>query len=254
MKELLSFLNFDAKTQDGITNITVWLAILVYFLFINFFIVPVNVPNEPSNYSLYLFVLFVPAAIKLIFFSGDPISYKKNKEALFFQAQFPDAYIVERFKIEKSLAQNLWFTALDKRQAEGAVKRTYQYGYTCRLVYYTRRLMGAFAVLSGLYLLGDTAWIYLRSYHCWIGYPAIWTSFATIYNLKGKILYLLHVGGISLYLFVANRTGKEPTGVWGRWKHINDRNKAWVDQFVTLEAFQSFVAPDNRPPAPGNKA
>jgi len=242
MKELLSFLNFDAKTQDGITNITVWLAIIVYFLFINFFVAPINVPNEPSNYTLYLFVLFVPAAIKLIFFSGDPISHKVNAEAVFFQSQFPDAYVAEKFKIDKPLAQHLWFKALDKREKDGEIKRTYQYGYTCRLVYYIRRLMTAFAVVSILCLFGETAYKYYISYWHWVGWAVIWSSFANLYNLKGKLFYLLHVAGISAYLSLANKTGAKPTGVWARWKHINDRNKAWIDQFETLQDFKSFTS------------
>lgn len=242
MKELLSLLNFDPKTQDGITNITVWLAILVYFLFINFFVVPISVPNEPANYTLYLFVLFVPAATKLIFFSGDPISHKQNPEATFFQAQFPDSYVAAKFKIEKPLAQHLWFKALDKRALDGEIKRTFQYGYTCRLVYYTRRLMGTFAILAVLFLLIDTGYIYWHVHHCWAGFRAIWGSLSEIYNLKGRLFYLLHVGGIPIYLSVANKPKEQkPTGVWARWKHINDRNRAWIDDFPTLEAFRSFV-------------
>lgn len=241
MKELLSFVNFDAKSQDGITNITVWLAILVYFLFVNFFVVPVNVPNQPSDYMLYLFVLFVPAATKLVFFSGDPISHKGDAEAAFFQAQFPDLYIAEKFKIDKPLAQHLWFQALDRRQTAGEIKRTYQYGYTCRLVYYIRRLTFAFATASVVCLLTETAYFYWHTYHHWVGWAPIATSFGRLYDLKGKLFYLLHVAGISVYLRVANRTGSKPTGVWARWKHINDRNKAWLNQFSTLEEFKSFA-------------
>ena len=219
---------------------------MVYFLFINFFIVPITVPNEPANYSLYLFVLFVPAATKLIFFSGDPISHKQNTEASFFQAQFPDRYVATRFKIEKPLAQHLWFRALDRRAAEGEIKRTFQYGYTSRLVYYIRRLMLTFAALALLFLLLNTAYIYWHSYHRWAGFEAVWRS-AIDYNLKGKLFYLAHVAGIPIYLSIANRpTGSKATGVWARWKHINDRNKAWVDQFGSLDEFKSFVNSEPR--------
>jgi hypothetical protein len=145
MKELLSLLNFDARTKEGITNITVWLAMLVYFLFLNFFVVPVDVSGEKPNYIFYLFVLFVPTAVRLIFFSGDSISFRNNSEANFFQRQFPHKYIETKFGIDKPLAQYLWFKALDKKSKEGAARKTFEYGYTCRLVYYLRRLILGFA-------------------------------------------------------------------------------------------------------------
>lgn len=248
MRELLSFLDFDTKTQDGITNITVWLAILVYFLFVNFFVVPVNVPNQPADYMLYLFVLFVPAATKLIFFSGDPILHKGDGEASFFQSQFPDTYIAAKFNIERPLAQHLWFQALDGRKGDEEIKRTYQYGFTCRLVYYIRRLTLAFTFASVLWLTGETAYLYRHMYHRWVGYAGIGPSFVAINDLKGKLFYLLNVLGIALYLRFANKTGSRPTGVWARWKHINDRNKAWLDQFSTLENFRSFVASGEQSP------
>lgn len=244
MKDILSFLNFDPKTQSGITNITVWLAMLVYFLFINFFIVPVAVPNQPENYTFYLFVLFVPAATKLIFFSGDSISFRKNREAEFFQQQFPDKYIAQKYEIALPQAQHLWFKCLDKRAEDGEIKRTFQYGYTCRLVYYTRRLTFVFFCLSLVLLIGNAALNYFRVYGQWMGWHAVWQSILSIANLKGKLFYLLHIGGISLYLRLANSTAsKKPSGVWARWKHINDRNKAWIDRFATLKALSDYVYP-----------
>lgn len=100
--------------------------------------------------------------------------------------------------------------------------------------------MTTFAVVSVLFLLGNAAYAYRHAYHHWVGCAAIWSSFTAIYNLKGKLFYLLHVIGISVYLSFANKPGK-PTGVWARWKHINDRNKAWIDRFPTLEEFKAFV-------------
>jgi hypothetical protein len=252
MNQLLGFLNFDAKTQDGITNITVWLAMLVYFLFINFFVVPINVPNDPANHMIYLFVLFVPAAVKLVFFSGDPISHSENSEALFFQAQFPDKYIETKFKIGKPLAQHLWFRALDKRASEGEIKRTFQYGFTCRLVYYIRRLMTTFAIVSVIFLIWQVGHAYWRTNHGWAGFRPIWNSFVGISNLEGKAFYIMHVVTILVYLRWANKpTSTQPTGVWARWKEINERHKAWLDQFATLEEFKSYVDP---PGSPGTKA
>lgn len=242
MKELLSLLNFDARTKEGITNITVWMAMLVYFLFINFFIVPVNVSGEKPGYIFYLFVLFVPAAVRLIFFSGDSISHASNSEAEFFQAQFPDRYIEDKFKVNKALAQHLWFRALDKRLDEGEVQRTYEYGYTCRLVYYLRRLMRGFALVSCAVLIFSAARIYLSQGHGWRGFGALVSSFSAIPGFRGKSFYVLHLLLIFAYLTWANRPSESnPTGVWRQWRSINNRSRAWVDQFKTFDEFQAFA-------------
>jgi hypothetical protein len=217
MKELLSLLNFDARTREGITNITVWLAMLVYFLFINFFIVAVDVSGGKPNYIFYLFVLFVPAAVRLIFFSGDSISHAQNAEARFFQAQYPDKYVASKFKIDKAAARYLWFRSLDKKLTEGVVKRTYEYGYTCRLVYYLRRLMAGFGIVSAGALVAATTWIYWRQGHCWHGFRDIFNSFVAIPNFRGKGFYLLHLVLIFAYLTWANRPNEaSPTGVWAK--------------------------------------
>jgi hypothetical protein len=77
----------------------------------------------------------------------------------------------------------------------------------------------------------------------WTGFQAIWESFSQIYNLKGRLFYLLHVAAIPIYLSATNKPDNvKPTGVWARWKHINDRNKAWIDEFPTLAPFKSFVS------------
>lgn len=246
MKELLSLLNFDARTKEGITNITVWMAMLVYFLFINFFVIPVHVSGEKPNYIFYLFVLFVPAAARLIFFSGDSISYSQSSEAKFFQAQFPDKAVADKFGIDRTLARHLWFRALDKRLKEGEVERTYSYGYTCRLVYYLRRLMGCFSLVSLAIIFFSATRIYLAEGRCWHGWPDLLNSVLAIPNFRGRAFYLLHLFLIFAYLTWANRPRLDkPTGVWRQWKDINDRQKAWLSQFSTLEQFRAFI--ESRP-------
>jgi hypothetical protein len=47
---------------------------------------------------------------------------------------------------------------------------------------------------------------------------------------------------IFAYLTWANRPSQSnPTGVWRQWKSINDRSRAWVDQFKTFDEFQAFA-------------
>jgi hypothetical protein len=261
MKGLLSLFNFDPKTRDGITSITIWLTMLMYFLYISLFIVPISLPREPVNYTFYLFVLFVPAAVKLLFFSGDSISYRNNREARFFQNQFPDRYIAKKYGVSLPAAQHVWFKALDRRESEGEVQRTYQYGYTCRLIYHTRRIAFTFAVVSLLTLAAYTAVSYFRVIAASSPVPRsarLWESLLSVENLRGKLFYLAHVGGIAVYISIANKArDTAPTGVWARWKHINDRNKAWVDQFPSFESLRSFAdgtAPISRSSVAGSKS
>jgi hypothetical protein len=245
-------INFDTKSQEGITNITIWLTILIYALYIHFFIVTVNLPQEKQNYAFYLFVLFVPAAMKLLLFSGDPLANTNGKEARFFQSQFPDAIVAKHLNIDPDSARYLWFKACDRRQAEedGAMLRTYQYGYTCRLVYYARRITAAFSILSITTLLffSATSALGLRNAGNSTWYQLWWHAFLEISNLSGKLFYMLHVLGLLAFLSFANRAdANNPTGVWARWKEVNDRNKAWVKQFQSAEELKAFGADFKRP-------
>lgn len=241
LERMKRFLDFDPKTQDGLVNITTWFIILIYFLYLHLFIVPIRISKFEENYALYLFVLFIPAAIGLLLFSGDSIAYAENNEARFFQAQFPDKYVAEKFKIDMPKARLLWFKAVDKLKDEERIKRTFQRGYTCRLVYYTRRAALAFFGVAIATLLLTSLWRYYSApeLHGWREFSV---AFLQETNLLGKLFYVAHVGGLWIYFSTFHRPRmKNPSGVWIRWKEINDRNKAWIDRFSTLKEFEQFV-------------
>jgi hypothetical protein len=247
-EKFTSLLNFDPRKKEGITNITIWLALVAYFLFIHLFVAPFSIDIAKENSFLYLFVLFVPSAVKLLIFSGDSLAQGKNKEAAFFQKQFPDQFIADRFSIQKSMAQHLWFRSLDRRDDEGEVQRTYQYGYTCRLVYYSKRISALFGFAGVAFLLINSAINYVENvvgagdpWWLHIGY-----SFAAVRNWQGKAFYCAHLLLLLGYLQLANRVSK-PSGVWARWEQINNRNKAWLQQFKTVEELKAFAY--SEPPA-----
>src|SRR5260370_34023017 len=243
MKELLAHLNFDPHTKTGIENITVWLAMLFYFLFLNFFVVPIAIPQQPENYALYLFVLFVPSATKLIFFSGDPILYRSNAEAKFFQKQLPDKHIAAKWSVPINKARDLWFKAY-RRKESAEISITYEYGFTCRLIYYIWRLAALSAFIAGLFLFVQTAISYENIYHHWHSYDlkSLVASIKGIPNWKGKLFYFVHVSALAIYLKLANRpNSKSPTGVWAKWRDINDQHRGWIDEFDSFEAFKRFA-------------
>ncbi len=237
--------DFDPRTQDGLISITTWLLLVIYFLYIHLFIVAVDLQSYKPNYALYAFVLFVPAAVGLLVFSGDPIAHASNKEAKFFQSHFPDAYVAAKFKIDANLARLLWFKALDKVQGEGFVKKTYQRGYTCRLVYYSRRASIGFFVLASLTLALRISWRYFTEQEFRsAGWYGIWPAIGAEENWVGKIFYLAHTFALWIYLTCGHKPdASNPSGVWARWKEVNDRNRAWIDgKFNTLDDLKSFTS------------
>jgi hypothetical protein len=86
-----------------------------------------------------------------------------------------------------------------------------------------------------LVIIAQAAVKFHQEHYAGMGFWNIYHSVAHIADIKGKILYLVHMATISVYLLATNRpNGAKPSGVWARWKHINDRNRAWIDQFETL--------------------
>jgi hypothetical protein len=252
VKNLLPIVNFDTKSQEGITNITIWFVLLVYFLFLHLFIVPILVSFEKDNYVLYAFLLFVPAATKLIFFSEDAIAYRTNADALFFQAQLPDKYIAEKYQIALPRARHLWFRAFDRRKDanEGEVLKTIQYGFTCRLVYHTKRISFFFLLLSTILFTASLGVRYLSVHGwTWFGWKPLLGTFTEIPNWPGKLLYIAHL--LLTFCYLANwhnSDGEKPTGVWIRWREVNLRNKAWIDRFATVDELQAFGDSGSLPP------
>jgi hypothetical protein len=99
-------------------------------------------------------------------------------------------------------------------------------GYECRAVYYIQWLsfwcfivsMLALAVLACLSWLGH---LDLSSFY----------SFRNASLIVPRILFPVFLLGLWLYLGMTNKPEHDnPTGVWRKWKEINDILKAWWDE------------------------
>jgi hypothetical protein len=265
-------LDFSTETKSGITNIATWMTLVMYGLFLNFYLVPIAIPSGSNRQLLYLFLAFVPQAVKLILFGGDSIAHANNTRSLFFRSQFPAKFVEEHYSLESSQASYFWFKLFDSPENPDK-GRTTKYGYTCRLVYYLFYIACFFSLLSILFL-GAELFQYLQQSPAvdpgerW--YTHILRLGTTAPDFSLKLLYLVHTALLSAYLGIANMVRVkgtwhnrpewyfwrprreqmlksssitlEPRGVWFRWKEINDRNKAWVsEEYSDLEALKQLA-------------
>lgn len=230
----------NPKTKEGLIAITTILVMLLYLLYLHLFVIEFR--RDDANSLIYLLVLLVPVVSTLLF-ARDSIAFAENADAKFFQAQFPQKYLAKRFALDDDEASYLWFRALDRAMDRPHIQRTYQYGYTCRLVYYTKRAVTLFALVTLATLIG-TMW-----YRCVkeipqyvVGWDRFWEALKGESNLLGKSVYLAHLVLFGLYLTVGNRPNRsKPTGVWARWKEVNDRNRRWLDEFKDRPALMAFL-------------
>jgi hypothetical protein len=233
----------------------------MYLLFLHIFLLPLKLPDQPGTYLPYLFVAFVPQAVQLILFGGDTIAHSRNRRAIFFQSQFPARYVATVYGVDQAKANFLWFNVFDSKGLKHNRYRTYQYGFTCRLVYYLFYIC-MFLLLASLLVMGSEGfWQFFRNNDTFSN-SLRWAMYAnSAPNLK--VIYLAHILALASYLRLANRiglvvqeTGKRvvwykrlmyffrrnafksaveshkisfrPRGVWFRWEEINNRNKEWM--------------------------
>lgn len=230
----------NPTTKSGLIAITTYLTMVIYVLYLHLFVVQIS--KDSANYLLYGLVLLVPVVSTLLF-GSDSIASASNSEATFFQSQFIDAYIAKKFGIDAAKARLVWFRALDRLKDEGFVRRTYQYGYTCRLIYYVKRVAKYFVLLSVLTILAESSYRFFVVPNPGVGtLRHFFDAVRLESNLLGKAVYLTHIIGLWGFLGFGNSAdSKKPTGVWRRWVEINDRNRAWVDSLPSLADLEAIA-------------
>jgi hypothetical protein len=234
----------NPRSKEGLIAVTTWFVMLIYVLYLHLFVVQLG--RESANYLLYALVLIIPL-IGTFLFAGDSLAFGSSAEAKFFQKEFPDKHVAKKFGVEEAEARRLWFRALDRRLDDQLVKRTYQYGYTCRLFYYAKRAVFWFALLTSVTLAGTIMYRLCKVIPLnVVGQDRVWEAVKGEANLLGKVVYLVHLVGLFLFLKFSNRIDpRRPTGVWKRWREVNERNRKWVDQFTDLAALRLFADGDS---------
>jgi hypothetical protein len=241
-----SIITGNPKTKDGLIAITALLVMLFHLLYLHLF--AIGFSRDDTNSLIYLLVLLVPLVSTLLF-ARDSIAFAHNAEAKFFQSQFPQKHLAAKFSIDDEQSAYLWFRMLDRVMDRPHIQRTYQYGYTCRLVYYSKRAALLFALVAAATLVGTVWYRWVKEIPPYVvGWDRFWEAIKAEPNLLGKAVYLAHLVLLWLYLRFANRPDtSNPTGVWARWKEVNARNRRWIDEefsdIAILRAFVSTAAP-----------
>src|SRR6266849_5492528 len=156
------------------------------------------------------------------------------KSVLFFQAQFPSLYIRDRctrcvetvqtcrnFIGRQSRDHNSYwldhiFPIIKKDQKEQAT-RTFERGYTCKLVFGLQVVLLTFLVISAATMAWKPTLDLIMRRPVSVLYAAKHIIFILLCALAGGLLRALNSPDIN-----------SPTGCWHAWREINDAHKLWM--------------------------
>ncbi len=201
--------------------------LLLYVIELDFTDPSVDVPK-----ALLPFLVLVVADILLL--TEDPLQYSRSvtsRHIAFFRAQFPRVYIQRRYGLPAHEARQRWLGALRPWKDEDHPNHRYfvellRTRYECRTVFHLQRVLKWISLLSfaALPILGFlTLWggIDLPRFY------SLESAGLTVARTAFPVFLLL----LYVYLRVDNRPEEDnPTGVWLKWKAINDHLKDWWDQ------------------------
>ncbi len=174
--------------------------------------------------------LFVLAVLAVLF---DPIARagpRPNRYVTFFRSQLPKLHVQQKHNLPPEEARQAWLKVFRQWNSEQHPNHTYyatslKTRYACQAIYYVQWLSLRASLLSALALavLAILSWsgVGLPQFYCF-GNP--WLAAA-------RIAFPILPLSIFLYLRATNRADQyNPTGVWRRWREINNSLKAWWDQ------------------------
>ncbi|UCC60808.1 MAG: hypothetical protein JSV02_03020 [Dehalococcoidia bacterium] len=175
----------------------------------------------------------VLSAVDILLITEDPLQHSRsddNRYILFFQAQFPRIYIQKRYGLPAPEARRRWLSVLRQWKDEDHPNHHYfvtllRARYECRTVFYLQRTLIWLSLLSfvALVVLAILSWggVDLPLYY----------SFENGGLLVIRIIFPFILLGAYIYLRVSHLPDWEsPSGVWLKWKVINDLLKAWWDE------------------------
>lgn len=180
---------------------------------------------------LPLLALFAVAVLSVLV---DPIAYPRSKSgqhASFFQSQLPKLHIQREHSLPAEQARQAWLSVFRQWNSESHPNHPYyatclRRRYACQAIYHMQWV----SLLA--FLLYVVALIVLAVLSTFAG--SALPSFYTFDNhalAAARIAFPVLPLGIYFYLRATNRPDPDnPTGVWLRWKEINDSLKAWWDQ------------------------
>lgn len=174
--------------------------------------------------------LFVLAVLAVLV---DPIARagpSPNCYVSFYRSQLPKLHIQEKHNLPPEDARQAWLKVFRQWNSEQHPNHCYyatslKARYACQAIYYIQWVsLRAFLVSAlALAVLAIVSWSG--------GLLTGFYSFGNPWLAAARIAFPVLPLSIFLYLRATNRADRyNPTGVWRRWREINDSLKAWWDQ------------------------
>ena len=230
----LSKILFSPETETGF-RLRKGLSLgLLGLAFLFLYVIDYSFDNWQTDIPKLLLPIVALAMVDLLFLAEEPLQYPRpisNRHASFFQSQFPRIYIQERYNLPAPEARQRWLNVFRHWKDENHPNHSYyatslRRRYECRSIYYLQWLSIRILLLSilALAVLACLTWcadLDLPRYY----------SLQNAGLTGVRIAFPLILLGLYIYVRVNNRPDQDnPTGVWLRWKEINDKLKAWWDQ------------------------
>jgi len=201
------------------------------FLFL--YVIDTSFDNPRTDVPAALLPFLVVVAVAILLVTPDWIHASRSpndRHIAFYRAQLVAGYIERRYGLSAGDARQRWLGVL--RSWRDARHPNHPYypsllraKYECRMVFYLQRVLAWLAALSllALVVLAAMSWAGLD--------VSPFYSFDSPGLTAARVAFPLVLLGGALYLRAANVADTErPSGVWLRWKEINDELKAWWDR------------------------
>jgi hypothetical protein len=234
------------KARDPKATLTLLLDVVAllasyYFVYIYQNMLGLNIPFV-SYETLIAMPIIAAVVIPLIHYllvRSDPLqrSPRKGKSIRFFQSEFPSNYLLRRcercvespescpnYISEDSKAHvSYWFDDIFhgpiEKEDPGAVRATFERGYTCKLIYYVTWILWLFVALSVIVMV---------IHHLRVGFSVGRFQYElTAQQVLSPILCILL---IALLKVLHQPNPDAPSGCWQAWQEINRMHVHWMRQ------------------------
>ena len=214
----------DLKTRNAL------ILFVLGVVFLLLYVADLDFTNWQRSTTSTLVGAAILAVVQILLASTDPLQYGSGKYSSFFQSQFPSVHIQARLGVSPVEARQRWFSVFNQWEQSTHPNHRFHVtaltrGFECRAIYYLQWLsirVGALAFLA-VGILASLTWladVRLPEYY----------SLTNSALVAPRVIYPLAMFALYLYLSRTNQPDPDnPSGVWRKWKEINDILKSWWD-------------------------
>lgn len=184
---------------------------------------PLSARIETVGELMVKFGLGVSFAIILSFilFAQDHLATGNSRASVFFRHYYPSTYAVEVKRLKRAEADRLWFDYFNQWESEHHknneyCRRNFERTYACRLIFYLKRIFGAFIVLALLSTLLQ-AWVFPTEQSSQLLVPRLFVLIVSI------VIWISLLWSNRIGKYKASRPYEErysPTGAYKKYKEI----------------------------------